>query len=143
MRTVKNFLITRTTKHYHEIVEEGIDRGFVYPAPHVYAFKYEEYNSKERVQHVRGRPYSANCALVRDSSIASNSIGIMIYCPEGNKIHPDAVTLVSNIIRMIADDLGMKQFGILTDEVNDENHIDVLEFNTAVSKAPSIFNKRI
>jgi len=143
MRRITNFLITKTSKHYHEIVEEGKDRGFIYPAPHVYVYKYEQSNEKEDMKHVRGRPYNAPCALVRDSLIASNSIGIMIYCPDEDGVHPDAVILTANIIKLIADDLGINQFGILTDEVNIENQIDTLAINAAVSIAPSIFNKRI
>jgi len=142
MRTIQNFLILKTNKHFHEVVEEGKDRGFIYPAPHVYIYKYEQDNASEEMKHVRGRPYDAPCALVRDSKISSSSIGIMIYSPDED-VHPDSVILAANIIRLIADDLGIRQFGILTDEVNEDNRIDVLAMNAAVSIAPSIFNKRI
>jgi hypothetical protein len=143
MRKIRNFLITKTNKHFHEISEDSIERGFVYPAPHVYIYKYEEFNDKEQAKHVRGRPYVAPCALVRDSAISSNSIGIMLYCPSGNKIHPDVVLLAANIIRLISDELGIEQFGILTDEISPENRVDVFELNTAISKAISIFTKRL
>jgi hypothetical protein len=142
MRPIKNFFVQKTDKHFHEISEESMEIGFIYPAPHVYIYKHEEFNNEETVKHVRGRPYAAPCALVRDASISKTAVGITLYCPT-DRLHPDVVSLAANIIQLISDELGIKQYGILTDEVNMENHIDVLELNTALSKAQSIFPKRL
>ena len=142
MRQIKNFLITRTKLQYPEVSEKSKGIGMIYPMPHFYVYKFEQESKEEYPKHLRGRPYSEKCALMREGLIASNAIGIMIYAPT-DVIPKDVVQLVGSIIRLVADDLGIKNYGILTDEINNENRVDVLEFYTAAEKSPSIFSKRI
>ena len=143
MRKITTFLVTRTNKTYPEIQEEGVKRGFIYPAPHVYVYKFEPLNENENWKHIRGRPIASNCALIRDNNIARNSIGIMIYCKDNEEVHPDALKLVANMIKLFSDDLGIEQYSIITDHEDESKAIDTLQLNSLVSMAPSIFNKRI
>ena len=142
MRQIKNFLIVKTELQYPEVSEKSKDIGMLYPMPHFYVYKFEQDSKEEAPKHLRGRPYAAKCALMREGIIASNSIGIMIYAPTGI-ISKDTVQLVGSIIKLVADDLGIKNYGILTDEINNENRVDILEFYTATEKSPSIFSRRI
>ena len=143
MRKITSFLVTRTSKSYPEIEDEGKERGFIYPAPHVFVYKFEPLNEKEDWKHIRGRPVASNCALIRDNNIARNSIGIMIYCNDNEDVHPDAMKLVANMIKLLSDDLGIEQYSIITDHEDENKAVDVLQLNSFVSMSPSIFNKRI
>lgn len=142
MRMIRNFFVAKTDKEYPDIVSESNKVGLLYPAPHIYVYKFEEDNENEEWKHIKARPLCHNMALARDSALSNNSIGITIYTKNSGRVHPDAMTLVANIIRLISDDLGIKQYGIITDELNKNNAVDVLDLNSAVAKAPSIYTRR-
>lgn len=142
MRTVTNFFVIKTTKQYPDVEEESRKIGFLYPSPHLYLYKFEEMNPDEEWKHIKSRPLCEPCALIRDSSISRSAIGIMIYSPSGD-IHPGSTLLVANIINLISDDLGIKNFGILTDEMDSTRSVDVSAIYAAVARSPSIYTKRI
>ena len=143
MRQITSFLVKKTNKTYPEIIEEGKERGFLYPAPHVYVYKFEPLNENEEWKHIRGRPIASPCALIRDSNIARNSIGIMLYCKDDEEIHPDAMILAAHMIKLFTEDLGIKDYSIITDHEDKKAAIDTMQMHSSVAMALSIFNKRI
>jgi len=143
MRPINSFVITRTPKDYPSIMEFSDEIGFKYPFPHYYLYKYDYFNSNEEWKFLKPRPLHERCASVRDGNLNKTGVGIVIMLPkEVDTIPTDGVALIANIIKLVSDDLGIKQYNITTDEINKVNRVDVMPIYSAVSAAPSIFTRR-
>lgn len=144
MRVIRNFVVVRTSKPYPDVSDESRGVGLLYPSPHFYVYKFDFNDDSEPWKHIRGRPFCEPTPLVRDSVMSKSSLGIMILTDESDKrVRYGAMQHVASIIKNTSDDLGMSQYGIITDEVDNSRFVDSLALQAMISKSQSIFSKRV
>lgn len=143
MRAINYFVLTQTKNEYPAMVADSFEKGMVYPAPHFYVFRMDDNDESEDYKVLKPRPLSQRCGTVRDSRLNNNGIGVMIFNPSGKKLNPKLEQTIASIIRNTAEDLGIIDYQIVTDEVDGESFVDTIYINALVGSTPSMFTKRI
>lgn len=115
----------------------------IYPAPHFYIFKMDYKSETEEYQIAKMRPIAERCGTVRDSSLNAAGVGITIHNPSGEDLSEDAKQKIAMIIKTLADDFGIIQYQIVTDEISDDAFVDTTYLPALVASTPSIFTRRI
>jgi hypothetical protein len=117
-----------------EIISFSNKIGFEYPAPHFLITI-----TQDGTPHAtKMRPLGKRCALIRDSKIADEGIGIIVG---GNtpKIDASVSNMISIIIKSIVEDLCIENISFISDEINTKNRVDISEINIGV--IPDAFRK--
>ena len=139
MRNISSFVVTKTTDQFPNVAPISFGKGLVYPYPHVYIFNTEV---GEDYSYVKMRPLNERCATVRDSRQNNIGVGIVLYKGDDTPIDEKMKTLAATIIKHIIDDLGIKEYTIVSDEMNADNFVDVFDIDYKVQSLPSSFSKR-
>ena len=140
MRAINYFVITRTELDSFAITEESFKRGMMYPAPHMLVHKDDP--EAKLYSMARMRPMSERCANIRDSELNNTGYGIVVRC-SSKDMDAALKRAVGIVIKSVADDIGIKDYQIVSDEVNEDNFVDTFELSSIIATIPSIFNKRI
>jgi len=140
MRVIDTFFITKTTENYAGIIREAKKIGFLYPAPHVFITKIDFSDPDSKYFPMRLRPLSERCATVRDSRINNNGVGVVIHSEDGI-IRESAIIVAATEIKNIIEDLGIKNYNIVTDEINEDRKVDTMQIEGKVPIIPSKFTR--
>jgi len=134
-------VITRTEDQLPFIVDSSFERGLIYPYPHVFIFKIDD--SEDEYNYVKMRPLGERCATVRDARLNNTGIGIVLYNIDSEEMNEKLKTLVATIIKTITDDLCIKDFTVVTDEINQDKFVNTFGVQAKVSLIPSMFSSRL
>jgi len=135
MRTISRFVIVRGFgNNFEEMVAFSKQIGFEYPMAHYYI----EAGKNNEVFTLRGRPLSSRCAVMRDSFIMDSGVGIVVSSEDKN-IDKTVSNSISKIIKTLIDELGIKNYKIVSDEINEDNRVDISMINPSI--IPSDFVK--
>ncbi len=140
MRPLNFFVVTQTTEQYPAVMDSSFERGLIYPYPHIYVYKLDDSDDEYFVAKMR--PLSERCATVRDSRLNNTGVGIVVYNPKKLPINDKLLTLLATIIKTISDDLGLKDYQIVSDDMNMDKFLDVFGLNAKVATIPSAFTRR-
>ncbi len=140
MRAINYFVITRSKLDSMAIANESFGHSMMYPSPHMFVFK----NSPdEKVYSMsRMRPMSERCATIRDSELNNTGYGIVVRC-DTKEMDAALKRAVGIVIKSVADDIGIKEYQIVSDEINEDRFVDTFELPSIIATIPSVFNKRI
>ncbi len=139
MRPLNFFVVTQTLEQYPSVVETSFSRGLLYPYPHFYIYMLE---GEDDYSVVKMRPLSERCATVRDSRLNSTGVGIVVLNPTFSPMTDKLITTIASLIKTISDDMGMKDYQIVSDDINPKSFIDTFLLPAKVAIIPSIFTKR-
>ena len=139
MRPINYFVVTRTTEDFPAVQKNSFDRGMIYPAPHMYIYKMSEEDTSYSMS--RMRPMAERCGTIRDSALNGAGYGILVKA-DSKDMDPALRQAVAIVIKSVADDLGLENYQIVSDEVNEDKFLVTFEIPALIAKIPSVFTKR-
>lgn len=121
MRKINRFVICRGFGNtYEDMVSLSKSIGLEYPMAHYFI----DIGKNDEIFIFRGRPLKSNCALLRDSFLMEHGIGIVVQSNE-TKIPYSASKRISKIIKDLIDDLGIEDYRIISDELDEEHRVNI------------------